>query len=358
MNIYIHNNRIIWIITFLLLPAFLQASKVKDKSIKLRNSIEKTVKKHPKKSIAAAIFAALHLEEIINDTIEWRNKGVAIKPITPHDHANQSEIVGFFSTVFCRSWKKVAQFAFDHIPDNKQLNMYDNTTNKYIEVSRDKIVCKYPVLPFNTYTCTFNPSLKTTDIIFTKTDIAQTNDAQRLLDAINAIPEGKRLVLFGQCRGASALITLLANHPEITPKIAGMVLVSPFASLEHLFRNSCSFITHIPLFVWRMLLPRLFIRAGSKLIAPHCKLFHTTPLQALGKIEADIPMLFVYGKHDFGAKDTQKLFNARIAQGATNAKSLALNSEQHILFYDCKNDFASGVLEFYEDNGIIPGKEL
>ena len=144
-----------------------------------------------------------------------------------------------------------------------------------------------PVFPREAYTIgTFNfREVTGTDGSIRLRDayMAQDGDIKELKKAVDAVPDGVKIVGVGVSRGASTWLTFLGTYPDYGHRVAALVLESPFADFDDVLGK---FLGATARGIGQAIIFRNYSRFGIK------------PIKVAKKVPKNIPMLFIHSLQD------------------------------------------------------------
>lgn len=156
-----------------------------------------------------------------------------------------------------------------------------------------------------------------------------------------------KIVIFGVSNGASNIIGWLAenaHNKDLMDHIAGVVLESPFDSLDSVLKN-----------MW--IGQRSILKIALLLTKYNAK--YTQPINAAEKINSEIPILIIASKKDALIPwiSSYRLYKKLEKTGHSNISWALLNSGSHAnLAWESDGAYQEAILEFYVKHGLI--KEL
>lgn len=191
------------------------------------------------------------------------------------------------------------------------------------------------------------------------TSLAQTNEILRLRDAFlqmqttlqNEHGSQYKIVLYGLSRGASTIIMFLATYPELCKHVAGVVLESPFDSIDTIITTKVATMG-LEKFVSLQTVQRIF-QSIFKLYDPS----FPSPIDVVNKIPYEIPILFVCTKQDttVPSGSTKNLYQALLHDGHDKVHLIEVDQGKHgkILQGPDGEAYQNGVMLFYKTYGLV-----
>lgn len=163
-----------------------------------------------------------------------------------------------------------------------------------------------------------------------------------------------KIVLYGLSRGSNVIINFLATHKELLPYINGVILESPFVSLETLIDKSCS------QFAWytRVLPSSITQLLAKKRFWPQYDKNGLQIPEAISMIEnKDLPILIV-GSHEdtlIPVNESEAVYQLFNQHGHTKVETVFVEKGGHanIIFGESALDYLNGLYSFYQKHGFI-----
>lgn len=164
-----------------------------------------------------------------------------------------------------------------------------------------------------------------------------------------------KIVLYGLSRGSNVIINFLAKHlKEFRPYISGVVLESPFISLETLIDKSCA------QFAWytRVLPSSITQMLAKKRFWPQYDKNGLQIPQAISMIEdKDLPILIIGSYEDtlIPVDQSEAVSELFKEHGHTKVETLFVEKGAHanIIFGESGIDYLNGLYSFYQKYGLI-----
>jgi pimeloyl-ACP methyl ester carboxylesterase len=186
-------------------------------------------------------------------------------------------------------------------------------------------------------------------------NVAQSHDIQALDNVYKQVEGDQTPLVFGVCRGASAILNWLKDKQ---PRVAAVVLESPFATLQDAINHV---INNIPLVSWVPFISRFIHKhVIPNFVARNYDISGKRPIDDLKDISLTTPIFLYCSKQDgiVPAYSTIKLYKEFKRLGFVHVHILVLNTGRHAkILWDSDGDRLQNTLHAFYRHYNLPHNE-